>query len=132
MNSHKLLVRLISSNALSHYALAFTAHKNMSNIIVGNGASCRPGTVTATTATTIALILILMASPAILTTTTQAYATPLESNNDCKDMEFRSFRSNSFYSTQVDNRITLITTQNEYPMKIDYFRDSGEIGRAHV
>ena len=97
----------------------------MSNIIVGKGGR-RGGTVTAI-ATTLALILLLMASPAILTTAiTQAYAAPLKSNNDCKDMEFRSFRSNSFYSTQVDNRITIVTPQHEYPVKIDYFRDSGD------
>jgi len=41
-------------------------------------------------------------------------------------MEFRSFKSNSFYSTQVDNRVTIVTPQHEYPVKIDYFRDSGD------
>jgi hypothetical protein len=97
----------------------------MLNNIVGND-NRRGCTVTAT-AITVALTLILIASLAILTTTiTQAYAAPLKSNNDCNEMEFRSFRSNSFYSTQVDNGVTIVTPQHEYPVKIDYFRDSGD------
>jgi len=88
----------------------------MSNIAVGNG-----GRGSAATAITVALIL--MASPAILTT--EAFAAPI-SNKDCKDIQFRTFESSSFYSTKAGNTITIGTSQDEYSVKIDYFKDSGD------
>jgi hypothetical protein len=90
----------------------------MSNIAVGNGG----GRGSAATAITVALIL--MASPAILTTT-EAFAAPI-SNKDCKDIQFRTFESSSFYSTKAGNTITIGTSQDEYSVKIDYFKDSGD------
>jgi hypothetical protein len=88
---------------------------NMSSIIVGNG-----GRGSAATAITVALIL--MASPAILTT--EAFAAPI-SNKDCKDIQFRALESSS-YSTKAGNTITIGTSQDEYSVKIDYFKDSGD------
>jgi hypothetical protein len=88
----------------------------MSNIIAGNG---RGGRVAAATAITVALILILMASPVILTTTTKAFAAPI-SNKDCKDIQFRPFESSSFYSPQADHTLTIGTSQHEYSVDIDY------------
>ena len=87
----------------------------MSSIIVGNGGRGR-------TATAITLALILMASPAILTTET--FAAPI-SNKDCKDIQFRALESSS-YSTKAGNTITIGTSQDEYSVKIDYFKDSGD------
>jgi hypothetical protein len=87
----------------------------MSSIIVGNGARGRA-------ATAITLALILMASPAILTT--EAFAAPI-SNKDCKDIQFRALESSS-YSTKAGNTITIGTSQDEYSVKIDYFKDSGD------
>jgi hypothetical protein len=87
----------------------------MSSIIVGNG-----GRGSAATAITVALIL--MASPAILTT--EAFAAPI-SNKDCKDIQFRALESSS-YSTKAGNTITIGTSQDEYSVKIDYFKDSGD------
>jgi hypothetical protein len=89
----------------------------MSNIAVGNGG----GRGAAATAITVALIL--MASPAILTTT-EAFAAPI-SNKDCKDIQFRALESSS-YSTKAGNTITIGTSQDEYSVKIDYFKDSGD------
>lgn len=88
----------------------------MSNIIVGNGG--RGGAVTAIT-----VALILMASSAILTT--EVFAAP-KSNKYCKDIQFRPFESSSFYSTKAGNTITIGTSQDEYSVKIDYFKDSGD------
>jgi hypothetical protein len=88
----------------------------MSNIIAGNG---RGGRVAAATAITVALILILMASPVILTTTTKAFAAPI-SNKDCKDIQFRPYESSSFYSKQADHTLTIGTSQHEYSVDIDY------------
>ena len=89
---------------------------NMSNIIVGN-AGGRGGVATAIT---VALILILMASPVILTTTTtEAFAAPI-SNKDCKDIQFRPYESSSFYSKQADHTLTIGTSQHEYSVDIDY------------
>ena len=52
------------------------------------------------TAITVALILILMASPVILSTTTQeAFAAPIN-NKDCKDIQFNPYESSSFYSSK--------------------------------
>ena len=87
----------------------------MSNIAVGNGG--RGGTVTAIT-----IALILMASPVILTTDT--FAAPI-SNKDCKDIQFRALESSS-YSTKAGNTITIGTSQEEYSVKMDYFKDSGD------
>jgi hypothetical protein len=87
----------------------------MSNIAVGNGG--RGGAATAIT-----VALILMASPAILTT--DAFAAPI-SNKDCKDTQFRALESSS-YSTKAGNTITIGTSQDEYSVKIDYFKDSGD------
>ena len=89
----------------------------MSNIAVGNG-----GRGSAATAITVALFL--MASlPAILTTT-EAFTAPI-SNKDCKDIQFRALESSS-YSTKAGNTITIGTSQDEYSVKIDYFKDSGD------
>ena len=87
----------------------------MSNIAVGNGG--RGGAATAIT-----IALILMASPVILTTDT--FAAPI-SNKDCKDIQFRALESSS-YSTKAGNTITIGTSQDEYSVKIDYFKDSGD------
>ena len=90
----------------------------MSNIIVGNGGRGR-----AATAITVALILMMVSSPAILATT-EAFAAPI-SNKDCKDIQFRALESSS-YSTKAGNTITIGTSQDEYSVKIDYFKDSGD------
>jgi hypothetical protein len=87
----------------------------MSNIAVGNGG--RGGVATAIT-----IALILMASPAILIT--DAFAAPI-SNEDCKDIQFRALES-SPYSTKAGNTITIGTSQEEYSVKMDYFKDSGD------
>jgi hypothetical protein len=90
----------------------------MSNIIAGNG-----GRGCAATAITVALIL-MTSSPAILTTT-EAFAAPI-SNKDCTDIQFRSVESASYYSTKAGNTITIGTSQDEYSVKVDYFKDSGD------
>ncbi len=87
----------------------------MSKIAVGNG-----GRGDAATAITIALIL--MVTPAILTT--DAFAAPT-SNKDCTDIHFRALESSS-YSTKAGNTITIGTSQEEYSVEIDYFKDSGD------
>jgi hypothetical protein len=91
----------------------------MSRIAVGIG-----GGPAAATAITVALIL-MVASPAILTTT-EAFAASKSNNKDCKDIQFRTFESSSFYSTKAGNTITIGTSQDEYSVKIDYFKDSGD------
>jgi hypothetical protein len=91
----------------------------MSNIIAGNGG----GRGCAATAITVALIL-MTSSPAILTTT-EAFAAPI-SNKDCTDIQFRSVESASYYSTKAGNTITIGTSQDEYSVKVDYFKDSGD------
>jgi hypothetical protein len=88
----------------------------MSNIAVGNGGG-RGGAATAIT-----IALILMASPAILIT--NAFAAPI-SNEDCKDIQSRALES-SPYSTKAGNTITIGTSQEEYSVKMDYFKDSGD------
>ena len=87
----------------------------MSNIAVRNGG--RGGAATAIT-----IALLLMASPAILIT--NAFAAPI-SNEDCKDIQFRALES-SPYSTRAGNTITIGTSQEEYSVKMDYFKDSGD------
>ena len=91
----------------------------MSRITVGIGGAAAA----AATAITVALILILMASSLAILTTTEAFAAPI-SNKDCKDIQFRALESSS-YSTKAGNTITIGTSQDEYSVKIDYFRDSG-------
>jgi len=91
----------------------------MSNIAVGNGD--RGGAATAIT-----VMLILMASPVILSTTQEAFATPI-SNKDCKDIQFRPYESSSFYSKQPDHTITIGTSQHEYSVDIDYVRVDDDI-----
>jgi hypothetical protein len=86
----------------------------MSNIIVGNDGG-RGRVVTAITV----VALILMASPAILTTT-EAFAAS-ESNEYCKDIQFQTLKS-----PYIDNVITIGTSQDEYSVDIDYFKDSGD------
>jgi hypothetical protein len=87
----------------------------MSNIAVGNGGS-------GGAATAITIALLLMASPAILIT--NAFAAPI-SNEDCKDIQFRALES-SPYSTKAGNTITIGTSQEDYSVKMDYFKDSGD------
>jgi hypothetical protein len=89
----------------------------MSNIMVGNG-----GRGCAVTAITVALIL-MVSSPAILTT--EAFAAP-KSNKDCKDIQFRTFESASYYSRIADDTITIETSQGKYSVKIDNALDSGD------
>jgi hypothetical protein len=60
----------------------------MSNIIAGNGGSGRGCAVTTKAITVVALILILMASPVILATTTEAFAAPFKSNTNCTPLQF--------------------------------------------
>jgi len=87
----------------------------MSHIIAGNGG--RGGAVTAIT-----VALILMASsPAILTT--EAFAASKD-NKYCKDVQFRTLQSSYSY---IDNVITIGTSQDEYSVDIDYFKDSGDV-----
>jgi hypothetical protein len=87
----------------------------MSNIAVGNGG--RGGAATAIT-----IALLLMASPAILIT--NAFAAPI-SNEDCKDIQFPALEL-SPYSTKAGNTITIGTSQEDYSVKMDYFKDSGD------
>jgi hypothetical protein len=87
----------------------------MSSIIAGNGGR-------SVAATAIAVTLILMAaSPAILTT--NAFAAPT-SIKDCGDIQFRSLASVNSVSTE--DTITIGTSQDEYSAKIDYVKDSGD------
>jgi hypothetical protein len=83
----------------------------MSNIIVGNGSRGR-------VVTAITVALILMASPAILTT--EAFAASA-SNKYCEDIQFQTLKS-----PYIDNVITIGTSQDEYSVDIDYFKDSGD------
>jgi hypothetical protein len=89
---------------------------NMSNIIAGNGGSGRGCTATAIT---VALILMVVSSPAILATT-EAFAAPL-SKKDCRDIQFRTFED-SFASKYSGRTVTIGTSQHEYSVKIDYFK----------
>jgi hypothetical protein len=61
-------------------------------------------------------------------TTTEAFAAPISNNKDCNDIQFRTFESNSFLSTKTGDTITIGTSQDEYSVKIDYFRDIGSDG----
>ena len=88
----------------------------MPRIAVGIG-----GGAASTAITVLALILILMASSsslAILTTTEEAFAASKSNNNnkDCKDFQFRTFESSSFYSMKAGNTITIGTSQDEYSL----------------
>ena len=84
----------------------FTAHTNLSNIIVGNGG----GRGCAATAITVALILMMVSSPAILTTTEASKATG--GSEYCNDIQFRTFESVSYYSRIADDTITIETSQD--------------------
>jgi hypothetical protein len=83
----------------------------MSNIIVGNGGRGR-------VVTAITVALILMASPAILTTEVFAASA---SNKYCEDIQFQTLKS-----PYIDNVITIGTSHDEYSVDIDYFKDSGD------
>ena len=92
----------------------------MSNIIAGNG-----GRGVAATAITVALILMMASSPAILTTTE---ATTISGGNAyCNDIQFRTFESATYYSKLTDDTITIETSQDKYSVDIDYFKDSGDV-----
>jgi hypothetical protein len=89
----------------------------MSSIIAGNGGR-------GVAATAIAVTLILMAaSPAILTT--DAFAASGGSEY-CNDIQFRTFESASYYSRIADDTITIETSQGKYSVKIDNALDSGD------
>ena len=91
----------------------------MSNIIAGNaGRGC------VATAITVALILMMVSSPAILTTTEASTASG--GNAYCNDIQFRTFESAAYYSTLADDTITIETSQDEYSVKIDNALDSGD------
>ena len=90
----------------------------MSNIIAGNGGG--RGAV----ATAITVALVLMASPAILTTTEASTASGI--SEYCKGIQFRTFESSSYYSTLADDTITIETSQGKYSVKIDNALDSGD------
>jgi hypothetical protein len=89
----------------------------MSNIRVGNGG--RGGAATAIT-----VALILMASPAILTTET--FAAP-KIDKSCKDIQFQTRES-----PYLDNEITIETSQDEYSVDIDYFVISNTDGYSYL
>lgn len=90
----------------------------MSSIIVGNeGGRGR-------TATAITVALILMALPAILTTTEASKASG--GSEYCNDIQFRTFESASYYSRIADDTITIETSQGKYSVKIDNALDSGD------
>jgi hypothetical protein len=102
----------------------FLSTKNMSNIIVGNGSTPRGGTLTAITA--VALILILMASPVILSkTATEAFAAPLnlKSKKDCEHIQFQRLTTHG--TTTTDSAITISTSKHKYSVQVDYSYDSG-------
>jgi hypothetical protein len=87
----------------------------MSNIIAGNGGG-RGCAVTTEAITVVALILILMASPVILATTTEAFAAPFKSNENCTPLQFRG----AVESQDAGKTVTLATSQKEYSLKLDY------------
>ena len=91
----------------------------MSNIIAGNG-----GRGCAATAITVALILMVSSSPAILTTTEASKASG--GSEYCNDIQFRTFESSSYYSRMADDTITIETSQDKYSVKIDNALDSGD------
>lgn len=93
----------------------------MSNIIAGNGGGRGVDATAAITAVT--LILILMASPVILTTTTtKAFAAPI-SDKDCKDIQFQPLTT--YGTTTTDSAITIGTPRHEYSVQVDYSIVSG-------
>ena len=100
----------------------------MSNIIVGNRGR---GAAAVTTAITVSLILILMASPVILSTTQEAFAAPID-NKDCKDILSNPYESSSFYSKQADHTLTIGTSQHEYSVDIDLVKvDDDYLGHVY-
>ena len=78
----------------------------MSKIRAGNGGRG----VAAATAITVALILMVVSSPAILATT-EAFAAPI-SNKDCKDIQFGTFEQ-GFASKHSGKTVTIGTSQDE-------------------
>jgi hypothetical protein len=96
----------------------------MSNFIVGNGSR-------SAAATAITLTLILMASPVILTTTTEAFAAPMQSKKDCKDIQLRPFEQDSFTSAYSDKTVTIGTSQHEYSVNTDYLKVSNDEGPTY-
>ena len=94
----------------------------MSNVAVGNGG--RGSAAAAATAITVALILMMASSSPAILTTTEAFAAPISNNKDCGDIQFLPLESSS-YSTKAGNTITIGTSQDEYSVKMDYFKDSG-------
>jgi hypothetical protein len=95
----------------------------MSRIAVGSR-----GGAAATTAITVVALILMMASSSSAILTTQAFAAPTSNNSnnkDCKDIQFRALQSSS-YSTKAGNTITIGTSQNQYSVKMDYFKDSGD------
>ena len=87
----------------------------MSNIIAGNGG----GRGCSATAITVALILMMVSSPAILTTTEASTASG--GNEYCNGIQLSPLESSS-YSTKAEDAITIETSQDEYSVDIDYFR----------
>ena len=94
---------------------------NMSKIIAGNGGRG----VAAATAITVALILMVVSSPAILAQQ-QKHLQPLISNKDCKDIQFGTFEQ-GFASKHSGKTVTIGTSQDEYSVKIDYFKVEDDI-----
>ena len=94
---------------------------NMSKIIAGNGSGTRG---CAVTAITVALILMVVSSPAILTTTEASTASG--GNAYCNDIQFRTFESATYYSKLTEDTITIETSQGKYSVKIDNALDSGD------
>ena len=105
------------------YVCFYCAQTNMSNIIAGNGGGGRGCAATAAI-TVAALILMVVSSPAILSTT-EAFAAPI-SNKDCEDIQFRTFEG-SFASRYSDKTVKIGTSQDEYPVKIDYLKVEDDI-----
>jgi hypothetical protein len=94
----------------------------MSNIITGNSGGRGS---TAVTAITAALILMMVSSPAFLTTTE---ATTISGGNAyCNDIQFRTFESATYYSKLTHDTLTIETSQDKYSVDIDYFRDSEDV-----
>jgi hypothetical protein len=84
---------------------------------------------TAATKKAIFLVVVVLvglaSSQAAILISTEAFAAS-SNNKDCKDSQFRTFEQNSFVSGFSGKTVTIGTSQGEYSMKIDYFRDSGD------
>jgi hypothetical protein len=68
-------------------------------------------------ATAIITALVLIAPSTILTT--GAFAVP-QNDKNCKDIQFQTI-----LSPYIDNKITIGTSQDQYPVGIDYWVDTG-------